>query len=304
MKKKVSVIMSVYKEPKEQLEMSINSILNQSYNNIEFIIIVDNPEEIWRIDYIKSINDKRIKLIINEKNIGLPKSLNKAIEIATGEYIARMDADDISLPKRIEHQIEYLEKNKLDLCGGNVICFEDSHDLKEVKFPSGIENFKKMIYFKNSIAHPTYFGKSEVFKKLNGYRNFHSVEDYDFILRATNKNYKIGNIPEVVLKYRMTLNSISRSNAGKQALLSKYLCNHYKKEIADLSEENFISYLSSKDYQRKLKKFDNYWNTRNSRTKNRNNPIKYILETIKLLRYFDLLSYDIKLKILEKKLIR
>ena len=94
----ISVVMSTYKEPIEYIEQSINSILNQTYRDIEFVIIVDNPDNAEHIEYIQNrmSGDSRIKLSINEKNCGLTESLNRAIALARGTFIARMDADDIA----------------------------------------------------------------------------------------------------------------------------------------------------------------------------------------------------------------
>lgn len=102
--KKISVVMSIYNENIDEIKASIDSILNQTYENIEFIIILDNPTRldinVLLTEYQK--NDTRIKVIYNQKNEGLALSLNKGLEIATGEYIARMDSDDISLQDRLK----------------------------------------------------------------------------------------------------------------------------------------------------------------------------------------------------------
>ena len=100
---KVSVIMSTYKEPIEWIQQSVDSILNQTYKNLEFIIIVDNPEYAELVSLLNDYadSDDRISVVVNNNNIGLVKSLNKALSFCTGEYVARMDADDISLPERL-----------------------------------------------------------------------------------------------------------------------------------------------------------------------------------------------------------
>ena len=97
--KKVSIIMSTYNTPEEFLKKSIDSILNQTYSNIEFIIVCDGNREEY--EKIKKINDNRIKVLLNDNNRGLPYSLNFAIENSTGDYIARMDSDDIAINDRI-----------------------------------------------------------------------------------------------------------------------------------------------------------------------------------------------------------
>ena len=111
----ISVIMSVYNEPLDWVQESIDSILQQTFGNFEFIIINDNPNNKELFDFLitNKIKDNRIIIINNDENIGLTKSLNKGLERAKGEYIARMDADDISLPERLEKQINFLNTNHI-----------------------------------------------------------------------------------------------------------------------------------------------------------------------------------------------
>ena len=118
----ISVIMSVYKESPQILEQAIESILNQTFRTFEFIIILDNPSNFEAEKIIRKFSnqDNRIIYVKNEMNMGLSKSLNKAILISKYEYIARMDADDISLPTRLEDQLLYMKKNNLDLVGGYI----------------------------------------------------------------------------------------------------------------------------------------------------------------------------------------
>ena len=103
----ISVIMSTYKEDEELLRESIESILNQTYKDIEFIIILDYPDNEIHQKVIceYASKDKRVHFYINQKNLGLTKSLNRGISLCTGDYIARMDADDISLSDRLEKQL-------------------------------------------------------------------------------------------------------------------------------------------------------------------------------------------------------
>ena len=133
---KISVIMTVYKESKEELKESFESIINQTYKNIEFIIVIDNPKEQWRIDFIKSYNDSRVKLVVNKENLGLPLSLNKALKLVTGNYIARMDADDISILDRLEKQLTYLKNSDCDLVGCYMQYFYDNENQQLAKYPT------------------------------------------------------------------------------------------------------------------------------------------------------------------------
>ena len=107
---KISVIMSIYNTRREYIIRAVDSILKQTFDDFEFIIVNDGSEDFVR-ETIQTFSDKRIKYLENGKNIGLVRSLNRALELSSGEYIARMDSDDISLPQRFERQVEYMDKN-------------------------------------------------------------------------------------------------------------------------------------------------------------------------------------------------
>ena len=238
---KVSVLMSTYKETESYLRQAIESILDQTFKDFEFIIILDNPENELHKNVIKEYQEKdiRIKLYINEKNIGLTASLNRAIKESSGKYICRMDADDISRKDRIEKELDYLIKNDCDLVGGITrIVDENNRTVYSIKkIPSDYDKIKKIIKYNQCIAHPTWLGKREVFIELDGYRNAPYCEDYDFTLRAILRGYKISNLNYEVLSYRMTASSISRNNLLRQFLSAKYITMAYKKGIvADLSK--------------------------------------------------------------------
>lgn len=228
---KLSVIMSTYKEEEHLLREAIESILNQTYQDFEFIIILDYPDNEMHKNVISSYMEKdfRIKFYINEKNMGLTASLNRALSLASGEYIARMDADDISLPDRFAKQMEYIAKNDYDLIGGiTQMIDEDGNVIYSIaKVPQDFNKIKKALKYGQCIAHPTWLGKKEVFDSLSGYRNMPLCEDYDFTLRAVLKGFKISNLNETVLKYRMTSNSISRSNLYEQYLYMTVITGCY-----------------------------------------------------------------------------
>ncbi len=254
----VSIIMSTYKEEEIFLRQAIESILNQSYKDFEYIIILDNPDNNLHIRIIKEYAnlDKRIKFYVNEKNMGLTASLNKGLGLAKGKYICRMDADDISINKRIENQKRYLEKNNYDLIGGiSQMIDENGKSIYSIKkVPTNMDKIKKALRYNQIISHPTWFGKKEVFEKLNGYRNMPLCEDYDFTLRAVLNGYKISNIDETVLKYRMTSSSISRSNLYEQYLFARFITKKYSKnKIADIKEAK--QYVNNHNDDRKAKRY-------------------------------------------------
>lgn len=212
---KISVLMSV-RNGMPFLPQAVKSILSQSYKNFEFIIIDDaSADETW--EYLKSQKDQRIKLIKNSKNLGLAASLNKGLRLAKGDFIARMDADDISLPNRLKIQLNYLQKHsRVDLCGCWVnLIDEKGETIGEKKYPTESDQVKKAITWYTAVVHPTYMGKRDFFRKMKGYRlNFDYAEDYDLLARAKNK-YTISNIPKKLLLWRLQQSRRSRENMAK-----------------------------------------------------------------------------------------
>lgn len=230
----VSIIMSTYNEKYEDLNIAINSILNQTYNNIEFIIVIDNPNNLkikkQLINHMKK--DNRIILIQNNQNIGLVKSLNRALEVAKGRYIARMDADDISEPTRIEKQVKYLQNNEnIYLVGTNIEMIDEENNIipKNNIFIKGNKNIAKAMRFGNCLAHPTWMFRRELLSKVNSYRDIPFAEDYDFLIRTILNGFEIDNIDEKLLKYRIRKNGISKSNEYNQIVISRMIRKYYNK---------------------------------------------------------------------------
>lgn len=255
----ISVIMSAYNETKDEIIKSINSILKQSYTNFEFLIINDNPDNIEMSIVLNSITDKRVHVIYNKNNIGLVKSLNKGLELAKGLYIARMDADDISCTSRLQNELNYMKYNNLDMTGSFIeIIDENDKTIKSVmKFPIEHKKIEWFMKWGSCISHPTWLVKKEVYAKLHGYRDALYCEDYDFILRAIANRYKVGNLPEVGLKYRIRQTSISKSNASEQYLLRNYLAENINK-INDITEMDIMQYLHSEGFQKEKRRLLHY----------------------------------------------
>lgn len=256
----ISVIMSTYKEDERSLRESIESILNQTYRDFEYIIILDYPDNDVHKSVIEeyALKDDRIHFYINEKNMGLTDSLNRGLSLCHSEYIARMDADDISLPDRLERQMKYLEKNHYDLIGGITEMINENgsllYSIKSV--PTDPKKINKALRYSQCIAHPTWLGRKEVFEKNAGYRHMPLCEDYDFTLRAVLNGFVVSNLNEAVLKYRMTSNSISRSNLFEQYLYMSYITNEYKNNriaSVDKAYAYVQQHLNEKDSDKYLK---------------------------------------------------
>lgn len=233
MSEKISVIMPVYNESKEYVEQSLDSLLEQTYKNIEVLVIIDNPQNYRVIDYLKaqSSNDQRVIILENDKNLGLPKSLNRALKVATGRYIARMDADDISKKDRLYSQLSFLKRENFDLVASNVLDIDETGKLlgTGTEYPITSSKIYKYLRYGDCLPHPTWLGKRRVFESLEGYRDIAACEDYDFILRGRLVGFKYGMIEKPLLYYRINTRGISQTNSMRQVLTSYILQDTYKK---------------------------------------------------------------------------
>ena len=213
----VSVIMSVYNgEP--YLKESIESILNQTFTNFEFIIVNDASIDKTR-EIIQSYTDSRIVYIENEINIGQTKSLNKAIKIARGKYIARMDSDDVAFPNRFGVQVEFLNRNaNIKVIGSwYLIINETGKIIKKVCLPVNPTEIKALLIASSPftypyIAHPTVMLRREIFDDIGYYNEkYYVAQDYDLWVRISRK-YQIVNLSQVLLKYRIHKQSLTNDS--------------------------------------------------------------------------------------------
>ena len=217
---KVSVIMSVYKEPVEWLHESIDSILNQTFTDFEFIIICDNPsyDEGKVLLHSYKEKDNRIVIIENEQNIGLTKSLNKGLAIAKGEYIARMDADDISLPERFEKQVAYLDNHpKIGVCGSAISFFGSKTG--EKTYPLSMDNI--WLFLESCFAHPTVMIRHGVLAGLTYNEECVVSQDYNLWVDLFSQGILFGNLQEPLLNYRYSSQQIMSTKGNLQIEISK-----------------------------------------------------------------------------------
>lgn len=247
----ISVLMCTYKEPIEWINKTIDSVIHQTLIPTEYIIIVDNPEYQELISVLEEYKNKYkyIKYYVNNKNMGLVKSLNYGLTKCNGKYIARIDADDFAETERFEKQLEYLKNNNLDFVGCGYNTFYDDKILCIREGTPGEENLKKILKFSNCIAHPTWFLKKKVYDELQGYRDIQACEDLDFIIRAVLNGYKIGNVKECLMWYRDNPNSISHKNSYKQEATKIILCRYYRRHNI-ISLENLKKIQNGKSYKR------------------------------------------------------
>ena len=241
---KITVLMSVYNTKEDYLREAIESILNQTLREFEFIIINDASNE-QTINILDQYNDDRILRIDNEVNLGLTASLNKGLSIARGEYIARMDADDISYPNRLELQYQYMQKHpNVAILGGwtksngKISKYQGHASSKWRKVRMLIENV--------GIAHPTAFMRTDFLKKYNlAYDvSIKKSQDYDLWTRCL----EYGNIavcPHVILEYRVHDEQISIVNIDEQVMAKKQIRTRLLRNIGvDYSSEELEQFLN------------------------------------------------------------
>jgi glycosyltransferase involved in cell wall biosynthesis len=221
---KVSVLMPAYNAEK-YLGEAIESILNQTFTDFEFIIIDDcSTDKTWEIiqEYVKK--DKRIISIKNEKNLKLSATLNKGIEACKADYIARMDADDWSYPDRLEKQYEVISKDpKIGILGGSMeVCDEDLKVLNVRKYNISDSEIRKNLFKYSPFCHPATMFKKEALLKDRYNINLNDAEDYDLYFRI-GKYYKLQNLSNIAIKYRTSDNQVSNKKAKRQQYLTLYI---------------------------------------------------------------------------------
>ena len=253
---KVSVLMSVYNGSR-YLQKSLESILNQTFTDFEFIIIDDgSTDNTWEILTKYADQDQRIKLFKNEENIGLTKSLNKGLILAQGEYVARQDADDISLPERFEKQVDFLNKQlKVILVSGNYESIDSEGSLLGKPKPAGGSDITAwyLLFYNRIGAHGLAMFRRDPVMNIGGYsESYRYSQDYELWSRLV----KVGDVvilPDVLQLYRRNHSgSISFRANSEQELLALSATRRNIKEI--LGEEISLAEAAElKDFW--LKKF-------------------------------------------------
>ena len=224
----ISVIMSNYNTPEEFLREAIESVLNQTYSDFEFIIVDDCSTD-NSLEIIESYKDSRIIIIKNEKNLGITKSLNRALKAAQGEFVARMDGDDICLPERFHKQVDFLKQNPDTIvCGTWVELFgkgADSHKEKTTcKTLPEKETLQINLLFGNhlNIIHPSAMFNNKLLKNNNiAYNeNYIFAQDYRMWVECCKKG-DLANVSEILFKYRIHNKAVSSDKKSVQTECAK-----------------------------------------------------------------------------------
>lgn len=237
----VSVILPTYKKG-ERLEKAIESVLSQTYKNLELIVIDDTPDDSIS-NLISEIKDSRIIYIQNKERLGFVKSLNKGVSLAKGEYIARIDADDFwSDDKKLEKQIDFLENHpNYVLCGGGVIIV-DEKEKEIVRFldPEKDKEIRKTILFLSNFVHSSVVFRKNAFNSVSGYdEKFKQSEDRDLWLKL-GKVGKFYNFQEYFVNYLQ--GKESRSNKKEQFKIAAVLRKKYRNDYPNFYKATIFSY--------------------------------------------------------------
>ena len=239
--------MSVY-NGETYLEEAIESVINQTFQNWELIVINDcSTDRTAEILESFALRDERIKVHTNEVNLKLPSSLNKAISLSCGKYIARMDADDICLPDRLEKQYKFMEERKdvaLSSCRFMTV--------KNGVYASGgaggrcdFEAIKSMLLVANPILHPGVIAKADVMKNLNYDTTLTCTEDLELWTRMVMSNQKIEILPECLLIYRLHDKQITSTTLERQHTeVLKIEQKYYGSMLKEMDKEMAEFYIS------------------------------------------------------------
>lgn len=260
----VSVLMPCY-NVELYVEEALSSIMRQTYTHLEIIVINDSStDNTLSILETLALQDSRIKVVSNSSNLKLIDTLNKGVEICSGEYIARMDADDISFPDRIERQVAFLEENKdYDIVSTQFYTFKTGVKKKNLYHnPETNEDLRAYLLFRSGICHPAVMIRRTLFseKKLSFEKEYLHVEDYALWVKAVYVT-KLANLADPLLFYRVHDSQVSVVNEQKQLDNKKAVFKiHCEKlglpltsEFLDLysSVAECVPIISSEEYLRK-----------------------------------------------------
>jgi glycosyltransferase involved in cell wall biosynthesis len=236
----VSVILPTFKR-KERLKEAVESVLGQTYKNIEVLVIDDTPDDsISQI--VSGIGDERIKHIKSKERLGFVKSLNKGAELAKGKYIARIDADDFWLdPRKLEKQVDFLEENKeYVLCGGGIVIVDETgKELIRYLHPKKDKDIRNSILLVDNFTHSSVLFNKDAFQKVGGYdENLDFAEDWDLWLKL-GKVGKFYNFQEYFVQYLKSPET--RSNRKKEMDIGDRLRKKYRLDYPNYCKARIFS---------------------------------------------------------------
>ncbi len=223
---KVSVVMPVFRCNPELLTVSIESILRQTVSELELVVVVD-PSEPAFDDAMSCVlgefkDDKRLRVMRSISRRGFVESLNVGIVASRGEYIARMDGDDVSLPQRLERQIHVIEDGKADFVGSWAKIFNDQGQVVgQLTPPADAETIRRILMVHNPFVHGSVMFRRSIIDRVGLYnRSLQGAEDYELWMRIISQGFVCVNLQEFLLNIRETADSIMRGKGWRRSRLS------------------------------------------------------------------------------------
>lgn len=228
----------------EFLEAAVGSILSQNFGDFEFLIIDDcSSDRTPELLHVFSEQDPRIKVIRNEENVGQTASLVKGIELASGDNIARLDADDIAMPGRLETQTRYLADNPdITVVGAACELIDETGSLTGEKRPAFCEaELIARFMFYNPVIHSSVMFRKIAIQRIGGYNNeFTRAQDYDLWMRCLTSNLRITTYPEVLARQRMHSHRVTNTQTGTMEQCRKTVLRNGWTTIVGTDVPNWI----------------------------------------------------------------
>lgn len=236
----ISVIIPVYNVEKFVKE-AILSICNQTYHNLEIIVIDDcSTDRTYEIVSVLAKQDQRIKLYRNDVNLKLVETLNKALQYVTGQYVLRMDGDDISSLDRVGKMYNFLQQNPDYVLVGTQVCTIDEagKEIGKPSLPISLKDIKKICKYVSPVLH-IWLCKTSIYRELKGYRDIIGAEDYDFILRVLSRGYKIRNLDDRLYAVRVRDGNTISAIGLQQQISHQYSVSLYKERLKNNDHDSF-----------------------------------------------------------------
>jgi glycosyltransferase involved in cell wall biosynthesis len=241
---KISVLMP-FRNCEAYLDESIQSILNQTFKDFELILINDASTDQSDAIVHKYLSDPRLRYFPNQKRLGIANNLNFALSIAKGDYVARMDGDDISAPSRLEQQFHFIQEKNFDLVGTFATIF-DSRSLRtsQQTEPEAMEDIRNQIFKRSPIIHSTILAKKAIFGGFPYRPDYFPTEDHDLFVRLIAAGFRLGNLPRFLYFYRWhpenTFNQHCLGRAKTHYRIRREMISRYHWKVG--LEDYFIMY--------------------------------------------------------------
>lgn len=252
----VSVIVPSYKRNANLVKRALTSLLTQTYQNIEIVLVDDNAREdlsLYReelTELVKVLEDNRIRYIKNEQNLGGAGARNEGIKVATGEYVTFLDDDDMYLPEKIEKQLAFMAEKDLDVSFTNLYLYNENDELIDVR-KHEIETFdldylRRYHLTKQITGTPTFMTKKKVLEEINGFEIVPMGQEFYLMQKILQRDYKIGHFPYCYIKaYRTKAEAIS---TGKNKITGEKALYSYKKSFFQQLSKKERRYIRCRHY--------------------------------------------------------